>query len=234
MSTCCTNNYNRTIIRGDSDRFKVTFTKRVVIKGKETFEPIDITDWTVRFTVRPEVPPTATLTDDDALIKIEAKLIAPKEGIAMVHVPAEITTKIEPGTYFYDIQYIRPADEFGYNQIRSIRKAKYNIIGDITRDNTFKLDGGNSADFMLTDDTDYVVMYEIEVDEETEEERYIPIVTLNPCKEYNGGYAEKEPIERFIDGCDAKAEKHIVKYTEHNKDIFKDDVLDDADDGYEI
>jgi hypothetical protein len=231
--SCCTTKYNRTIIRGDSDRFKVTFTKKTTVNGKDVYEPVDITNWTVRFTVREDVPATDITSDTDALINIEADLVTPKEGIAMVYVPATITTKIEPGTYYYDIQYIKPTDEYGYNQIHSIRKAKYIIVGDITRDNTLKLDGGNSTDFSITDETDYTVTYTVETDKETLEEKLVPVATLNPCKDYDGGYADKEAIARFIDGLNAKYEKAPIDYVQH-KDYDSDEEVDDADDGYEI
>lgn len=236
MSNCCTQNYNRTIVRGDSDRFKITFTKKTIVNNKEHFEPIDITGWTVRFTVREEVPATSIIDDKDAILSITADVFNPKEGMALIYVPAELTTKIEPGNYFYDVQYIRPADEYGFHQVRSIRKAKYTVVGDITRDNAFRLNGGCCADFKDTDETDYVVYYEEMIDEKTGAERLMPVSVLNPCKDYNGGSAEKEPIDRFIVGGDAKAEIPKVKFTQH-KPLFTDpveDEYDDADDGYEI
>ena len=77
----------RTIIRGDSDKFQITFEKKVAegksksgscscLHGlnpkKEQTYPIDITGWNIRFTVRPEVPDAETMSDDDALISEEA------------------------------------------------------------------------------------------------------------------------------------------------------------------
>lgn len=225
-------NYNRTVIRGDSDRFRVTFTKNKTVNGIDTFEPIDITGWTVYFTVRPEVPSTDVRTDNDALIHKEGVLVDSTNGVAVIYVTAEETTKLDPGTYYYDIQYVRPLDEFGHHQVRSIRKAKYNIIGDITRDNSHVINGGNAYDFKDTNINDYVIisppMEEGEIDP-----GFTPLLVLDPRTGYNGGYAKKETIMRLLDGGNAKSEPHTIEYKIKSPSFF-DDEQDNADDGYEI
>ena len=138
----------RTIIRGDSDKFQITFKKQVntgskkagscsclngIMPQKQVTYPIDITGWNIRFTVRPEVPTTDIVSDDDALISEEAEIIDAENGVAMIYVKSDNTTALIPGTYYYDIQVIKPVDEFGYRQVSSIRKGKYIVIGDITR-----------------------------------------------------------------------------------------------------
>ena len=138
----------RTIIRGDSDKFQITFKKQVntgskkagscsclngIMPQKQVTYPIDITGWNIRFTVRPEVPATDIVSDDDALISEEAEIIDAENGVAMIYVKSDNTTALIPGTYYYDIQVIKPVDEFGYRQVSSIRKGKYIVIGDITR-----------------------------------------------------------------------------------------------------
>jgi len=141
----------RTIIRGDSDKIRLTFTKKVSDepktghKGcsclyglntgkKEKTYPIDITGWEINFTVRATVPDSSITSDSDALISQKGTILDAENGIAMVYVPSETTTVLLPGIYFYDIQVIKPFDEYGYRQVSSIRRGKYVVIGDITRD----------------------------------------------------------------------------------------------------
>lgn len=140
----------RTIIRGDSDKFQITFEKKVsdiapkkswgcsCLTGlpnssKEKTYPIDITGWNIRFTVRAEIPDSETVSDDDALISEKAEIVDAENGIAMIYVKSDNTTALLPGTYYYDIQVIKPVDEYGYRQVSSIRKGKYVVLSDITR-----------------------------------------------------------------------------------------------------
>lgn len=214
MVTQLTYNYNRTINRGDSDKFRILFTKKTQVNGLDKLEPIDITGWTIRFTVRTESPESTVLDDKDALIAIEGILTDPKNGVSIIYVPAEITTKLNPGVYYYDIQYIKPLDGFGLNEVRSIRKAKYTILGDITRDNSYVVDGGKASDF--------------KGEQEPLNENETQII-FDPCDGYNGSYAFKEAIIRMLDGGNAQAEKPAIPVIEKETDI-----LDSADDGYEI
>lgn len=224
--------YKRTVIRGDSDKFKVTFTKKKAVNGCNEFEPIDITGWNVRFTVRPEVPSSKIYDDTDALIAIDAIIVDPENGVAIIYVPAEETTKLDVGTYYYDIQYIKPKDEFGYNEVHSIRKAKYIIVGDITRDINYTIDGGNATDFTMVDETDYIVVNNVERDEEGNAV-INPTVILDPCKGFNGASAEDERIDRVVDSGNARLDVNVETY-ENRKPNFFDPVEDEADDGYEI
>ena len=224
--------YKRTVIRGDSDKFRVTFAKKKVVNGYDEFEPIDITGWNVRFTVRPEAPSSEVYDDTDALIAIDAIIVDPENGVAIVYVPAEETTKLDVGTYYYDIQYIKPRDDFGYNEVHSIRKAKYVIIGDITRDIDYTIDGGNAIDFEIVDETDYIVVNNVDKDEEGNAV-INPVVILDPCKGLNGASAEDERIDRVIDGGNARLDIEVETY-KNRKPNFFDPVEDEADDGYEI
>lgn len=230
--TTCTYDYKRTVIRGDSDRFRVSFAKRKIVNGIEEYEPIDITGWNVRFTVRAEAPSSEVYDDVDALIALNAIIVDPENGIAIVYVPAEETTKLDVGTYYYDIQYIKPRDEFGYNEVHSIRKAKYVILGDITRDIDYTIDGGNATDFSIVDETDYVVVNNVDKDEEGNAV-VNPVVILDPCKDINGGSAEEERTDRVIDGGNAKLDIEVETYANRKPNFF-DPVKDEADDGYEI
>lgn len=136
----------RTIIRGDSDKFRITFAKPVATqnsnytnsfcsnsKVKPKTIPIDITGWVIRFTVRPNVPESSIIDDTDALISEEAILADPINGVAIIYVKSETTLSLDPGVYLYDIQVTRPRDEYGFQEVSSIKRGKYVVVGDITR-----------------------------------------------------------------------------------------------------
>ena len=81
-------------------------------------EAIDITGYTLWFTVRKKIAPTSIKTDDDAVISIKqtgAEITSPTEGMTIFSVTPEMTD-IPPDTYIYDIQ-IKSA----LGVIRSIR-----------------------------------------------------------------------------------------------------------------
>ena len=146
----------RTIIRGDSDKFRITFAKQIsstknsghggcscltgLDKSKTNKQPIDITGWSIRFTVRPDVPESSVIDDTDALISEEAILADPVNGVAIIYVKSETTLSLEPGVYLYDIQVTRPKDEYGFQEVSSIKRGKYVIVGDITRNQDITLD----------------------------------------------------------------------------------------------
>ena len=146
----------RTIIRGDSDKFRITFTKQIpstknsghgdcscltgLDKAKTNKQPIDITGWSIRFTVRPDVPESSVIDDTDALISEEAILADPVNGVAIIYVKSETTLPLEPGVYLYDIQVTRPKDEYDFQEVSSIKRGKYVIVGDITRNQDITLD----------------------------------------------------------------------------------------------
>lgn len=119
----------RKVIRGDSDRIQVKFTKK---KGKLK-TPVDITDWTIKFTVREEVPASSVMDDKDAIIAADGIIVNAEEGIVHIYIESEQTRQLEPGKYFYDLQVVWPIDDFGHQKVKSIVRGKYIIIGDITR-----------------------------------------------------------------------------------------------------
>lgn len=124
----------RKVIRGDSDSFKIKFQAKCsgTRNGREITQPIDITGWEIRFTVRKDIPTTSERSDKTAIIHKEADILNAKEGIAYFTITSE-DTNIEPGEYWYDIQYIKPATCSGEVKVKSIPKGKYIILSDITR-----------------------------------------------------------------------------------------------------
>lgn len=125
----------RKVIRGDSDSFKVTFMTCSCNKGKQTAKPIDITGWEIRFTVRTSVPATSVRNDKDAIIHKVADIIDAKNGVAYFTITGD-DTNINPGEYWYDIQYVRPQGCTGNDIVKSLPKGKYIVLGDITRNNS--------------------------------------------------------------------------------------------------
>lgn len=155
----------RTIIRGDSDKFRITFAKPVATqnsnctnsfnlnsKVKPKTIPIDITGWVIRFTVRPNVPDSSVMDDTDALISEEAILADPVNGVAIIYVKSETTLSLEPGVYLYDIQVTCPKDEYGFQEVSSIKRGKYVIVGDITRNQDITLDEEDNGSTDNADD----------------------------------------------------------------------------------
>lgn len=120
---------NRRVIRGDTDTFQVKFMHSSVNKlGVEVKTPVDITGWDVRFTVRKDIPSTATRNDNNALISKSAVIEDGTTGIAIFTITSE-ETNINEGAYWYDIQCTKPD-----GTIKSIPKGKYIVDSDITRD----------------------------------------------------------------------------------------------------
>ena len=128
----------RKVIRGDSDSFKVTFLAKTGIckNGKEQTVPINICGWDIRFTVRSSIPSTSTTSDNNAIIHKTAEILDAEKGIAYFVITNE-DTNIEPGEYWYDIQYIRPANCHGEMKVKSLPKGRYIVISDITRDENY-------------------------------------------------------------------------------------------------
>ncbi len=113
----------RSVIRQDSDIFTVPFVDNVG-------DPIDITGWEVRFTVRTVVPATTITDDTDAAVIISAEATIPTgtDGLAEFNI-SPTDTDYDPGEYVYDIQYKKTT-----GAIKSLAYSTYTITADITRD----------------------------------------------------------------------------------------------------
>lgn len=233
----------RTIIRGDSDKFQITFEKKVtsgksksgscsclhgINPNKEQTYPIDITGWNIRFTVRTEVPDAEVTTDDDALISEEAQIIDAEKGIAMIYVKSDNTTALVPGTYYYDIQVVRPVDEFGYREVSSIRRGKYVVLGDITR----REDVYPASDFKLiyVDNEFHIILLNVEGGYTSTEK--VILSNVRVVSDKDGaivlGYVPEEIVPPLPD-------KDGDGYIDEDDPYAPDDESDDdADDGYTI
>jgi len=108
--------YDLSLIRGNSKNYKLSF-------QTTSGSPVDITGYTVFFTVKKSV----NQTDDEAVIsKTVTNHTNPTGGVTLI----EITTtesNIPPGVYLYDIGY----------SIGSYKKTsdpeKFIVIGSVTR-----------------------------------------------------------------------------------------------------
>jgi hypothetical protein len=112
---------DRTVIRGDSDNFTISF-------KDSNGDAIDITDWTVWFTVRSSVPNTSETTDDNAVISVKNEVHSDAlNGQTLIEISHD-DTDVNPKSYFYDIQYKKPD-----GTVKSSGHYRYIVIPDITR-----------------------------------------------------------------------------------------------------
>ena len=112
---------DKQVIRGDSDDFTITF-------QDSNGNPIDITGYTVWFTVRSSMPSTSVSDDSDAVISVKNTThSAPLFGESLISVSPD-DTNIDPRTYYYDIQYKKPD-----GSIHSTGHYKYVVVKDVTR-----------------------------------------------------------------------------------------------------
>lgn len=119
----------RKVIRGDSDSFTITFLQKS--NNCNDRQPIDITGWDIFFTVRNDVPATSVHDDENAIIHKMATIVDGPNGKAYFEITGE-DTDINPGEYWYDIQYVRTLAS-GEIKIKSVPRSKYVVLGDITR-----------------------------------------------------------------------------------------------------
>ena len=109
------------IKRGDTAKYNIYF--------KDTNEdPIDITGYTVWFTVRRDEPASSVEDDSDADLAGEAIDQASfSAGLAVIEFSATDTT-LDFGYYWYDIQYKKPD-----GTIYSSAAGEFIVSADITR-----------------------------------------------------------------------------------------------------
>jgi len=107
------------IVRNDTYTFDITF-------QDSNGDAIDLTGWTIWFTVREEIPATTIVDDTDALISKEIT-DGGASGIVEISL-TPIETNIDPKIYYYDIQYKK--DD---GTIKSFPYSTIEIVSDITR-----------------------------------------------------------------------------------------------------
>lgn len=107
---------NLSVVRGDDKSYLITITD-----GDEV--AIDITGWTVFFTVKEDID------DLDAVAKIQKDIIThtdPTNGVTTITV-TDVDTALDIGNYYYDVQVKR-----GDGTIVTILSGVFTIERDIT------------------------------------------------------------------------------------------------------
>ena len=110
---------DRRIVRGDDDSFSILF-------KDNSGNLLDLTNYTVWFTVRRYLPSTAIESDTDATISIMIDYF-PNLGTVSIELTSEMTD-IDSGNYYYDIQYKKPN-----GKIKSTGYFKFTVVDDVTR-----------------------------------------------------------------------------------------------------
>lgn len=104
------------VYRGDD------FSKRLIFTNNGV--AIDITDWTIFFTVKKNEGDA----DDDAVIKKDITVHTDPTGGISSLVLTDAETTVTPGKYWYDIQV-----KTDTGAIRTVTKDKFEVHTDITR-----------------------------------------------------------------------------------------------------
>jgi hypothetical protein len=107
-------------------------TKDITLKltNKETNLPINLTGYTLWFTVRKDIPRTTVNDDDSAVIskkQLPGEILDPTNGETMFSLSRN-DTNIDPMEYVYDLQI--KTDTGLYQKIHA---SKFIITGDVTR-----------------------------------------------------------------------------------------------------
>jgi hypothetical protein len=113
---------NIEVIRGNTRVLNLNFT--------EDGSAIDITGYTVWFTVREKVAKTSVTTDTDAVIakkQLPAELTDPTNGKTVITL-SSTDTDIEPNNYIYDVQLKSDG-----GSIYSTSRGVFTVSGDVTR-----------------------------------------------------------------------------------------------------
>lgn len=86
----------KSIYRGDTDKFTATIYADGV--------PFNITGFTVKMTVRPQLPPKTVIDDSDASISSTATIPVGTDGKAEFDITPEQTKNLDIRDYYYDLQ----------------------------------------------------------------------------------------------------------------------------------
>lgn len=108
----------KNVIRGDSKTINVTV--------KNAGAAVDITGWTVYFTLSADRDPASDTTA--AIQKNVTSHTSPTTGQTQIVLSAADTAALTPGTYFYDIQF-----KDGSGTVTSLPQAEFIVVPDITR-----------------------------------------------------------------------------------------------------
>jgi hypothetical protein len=111
------------MFRGDSRTWVVNF------KDKSTGNPIDITGYTLFFTVKDKNRYLTDASDSSAIIsKNVTTHVDSSSGISQIVITSSDTTSITPKAYIYDIQL-----KDSYDRVFTIDSGNFLIDADVTR-----------------------------------------------------------------------------------------------------
>ena len=106
-----------TIFKGDTHVYTLT--------AFEESTRLDLTDWTIRFTVKQN----KTDADNAALIQVLGVATVPVSGLATITLTKNNTDSLSDGTYYYDIQL----DNTNTGDVKTVRNGLFIVLQDITR-----------------------------------------------------------------------------------------------------
>jgi putative sterol carrier protein len=113
---------NLELYRGDNKTYNLNFTD-------SNGDVIDITGYTIYFTIKNKKTYKLENNDNDALVKINVTIHTnPTQGESQINITSDLTNDIEPNNYIYDIQLKDSSDN-----ILTIISGNINIIADVTR-----------------------------------------------------------------------------------------------------
>jgi len=115
----------RSIYRGDTKRYKFSFLANGI--------PIDITDWTLWFTLKIDEHDS----DNMAILQVQTtagdnSLDEPVNGIMFLVLTSIDTDPIDPGLYYYDFQRVVPQIAQP-DDVKTIIAGQLKILVDVTR-----------------------------------------------------------------------------------------------------
>ena len=95
--------------RGDTKRYKFSFTQNTGTQEVPVYTPVDITNWAIFFTLK------VNQDDADTIAAAQVKAVAggyafddPANGIMYLVMGSDVSDAIEPGKYYYDFQRVIP------------------------------------------------------------------------------------------------------------------------------
>jgi len=115
-------NNHITIYRGDTKTYTLYF--------YDGADRLDLTDYTIRFTVKTN----KSDTDDNAVIRVEGTIVTAVSGIATISLTTTNTDDLTPSDLYYDIQISKEADEEEETvaEVHTVRAGIFTVLTDIT------------------------------------------------------------------------------------------------------
>lgn len=118
------------IKKGDTKRYKFTFTQNTGTEEAPIWTPVDIATWMIFFTLK------TNADDTDAVAAAQVKYTAgddalddPVNGTMYVVLPSDVSNTITPGKYHYDFQRVIPGVP---PDVRTLDQDVVEVLQDVT------------------------------------------------------------------------------------------------------